>query len=99
MYTYLKNFHRINLLVEYSAHMIEDIVDQAYLIGIDRLKHVLRDDSRLRDLYDHIATPLITHIMERFSNIILAVEILGVLIILNTVMLLLLLWLQWRTRG
>lgn len=77
--------------------MIEDIVDQAYSIGIDRLKNVLQDDSRLRDLYDHIATPLITHIMERFSNIILAVEILGVLVILNTIMLLLLLWLQWRT--
>jgi hypothetical protein len=78
--------------------MIEDIFDQAYLIGINRLKHVLQDDERTRELYDHIATPLIKHIMERFSNIILAVEIIGVLIIANTVMLLLLLWMQWRRR-
>lgn len=81
-----------------SLSMIEDIFDQACTLGIDRLKKAFRDDERLRDVYEHIATPIITHVTERFSNIILAVEILAVLIVLNTIMLLLLLWISWRRR-
>lgn len=78
--------------------MIEDIFDQACTIGIDRLKRTFQDDERRRDIYDYIAAPIIAHVIERFSNIILAVEILAVLIVLNTIMLLLLLWISWRRR-
>jgi len=78
--------------------MIEDIFDQACTLGIDRLKHAFKNDERRREVYEHIATPLIEHIVDRFSNHILAVEIVGVLVVVNTCILIMLLWMVWTRR-
>lgn len=78
--------------------MIEDIFDQACTLGVDRLKRVFRDDACRRDIYEHIAVPLMQHVADTFSNYIVAVEIAGVLIVVNTCILIILLWLLWIRR-
>jgi len=95
MTEYLK-ISRIFLLV--GNRMIEDIFDQACTLGIDRLKRVFRNDTYRRDIYEQIATPLMQHIADTFSNYIVAMEIVGVLVVVNTCILIMVLWLLWNRR-
>ena len=78
--------------------MLDDIFDQAFTAGFDRLKKTFRDDEHLHEIYEYIGTPIIKHVTDKFSNIILAAEIIASLVILNTIILLLLLWLSWSRR-
>lgn len=73
---------------------MDDILDQAYDIGLKKLQCMVKDD----DVRDAIAMPVIEYIQQKFAAAILAAEIVAVLVVIQTILLLWILFLVWRRR-
>lgn len=71
---------------------MESLIDQAVQIGVDRITVMCEDKEKMDAIYTAVLTPFTTYLTERFSWFLRAVQSLVTLIVLQTILILFLVY-------
>lgn len=71
---------------------MEDLIDQAVSIAVDKMGTICEDREKMDQIYSAILTPFMGYLAERFSWFVRAVQGLMILIVIQTLLILFLVY-------